>query len=83
VFVDLGFTPEDAAVPATQAMPVTDPRQYIGSKNLTQQEAAAKLGIAPSRVYDLVRGKREKFSPEVLIAREGRLGRKVRLALAA
>ena len=41
------------------------------------------LGIAPSRVYDLVRGKREKFSPEVLIAREGRLGRKVRLALAA
>jgi predicted XRE-type DNA-binding protein len=27
---------------------------------MTQQEAAAKLGIAPSRVYDLVRGKREE-----------------------
>ena len=81
--VDLGFAPEDAAVPATQAMPVTDPRQYIGSKNLTQQEATAKLGIAPSRVYDLVRGKRETFGPEMLIAWEGCLGRKVRLALAA
>ncbi|MFZ2209833.1 MAG: XRE family transcriptional regulator [Porticoccaceae bacterium] len=81
--VDLGFAPEDAAVPAMRARLVTDPRQHIGSKNLTQQETAAKLGIAPSRVYDLVRGKREKFSPEVLIALEGRLGRKVRLALAA
>lgn len=41
------------------------------------------LGIAPSRVYDLVRGKRETFGPEMLIALEVRLGRKVRLALAA
>lgn len=81
--IDLGLAPEDAAVPAMRARLVIDPRQYIESKNMTHQETAAMLGIAPSRVYDLVRGKRETFGPEMLIAREDRLGRKVRLAPAA
>jgi predicted XRE-type DNA-binding protein len=83
VFLDLGFSQEEAAVLAMRARLMTDLRQYIESKKLTQQEAAEKLGIAQSRVSDLVRGKWEKFSLEMLITLEGRLGRKVSLELAA
>ena len=83
VFLDLGFSPEEAAVLVMRARLMTDLRQYIESKKLTQQEAAEKLGIAQSRVSDLVRGKWEKFSLEMLITLEGRLGRKVSLELAA
>ncbi len=83
VFLDLGFSQEEAAVFAMRARLMTDLRQYIESKKLTQQEAAEKLGIAQSRVSDLVRGKWEKFSLEMLITLEGRLGRKVSLELAA
>lgn len=46
-------------------------------------EAAKRLGIAQSRVSDLVRGKWEKFSLEMLITLEARLGRTVRVELAA
>lgn len=83
VFLDLGFSQEEAAVLAMRARLMTDLRQYIESKKMTQQEAAEKLGIAQSRVSDLVRGKWEKFSLEMLITLEGRLGRKVSLELAA
>ncbi|MFT5041713.1 MAG: putative XRE-type DNA-binding protein, partial [Hyphomicrobiaceae bacterium] len=44
---------------------------------------AKRLGIAQSRVSDLVRGKWDKFSLEMLITLEARLGRKVRVELAA
>ena len=50
---------------------------------LTQVEAAKRLGIAQSRVSDLVRGKWEKFSLEMLITLEARRGRTVRVELAA
>jgi len=83
VFLDLGFSPEEAAVLAMRAKLMADLRQYIESKGLTQQQAAEKLGIAQSRVSDLVRGKWEKFSLEMLITLEARLGRKVSVELAA
>ena len=60
-----------------------DLRAYIEKEKLTQAEAAKRLGIAQSRVSDLVRGKWEKFSLEMLITLEARLGRTVRVELAA
>jgi predicted XRE-type DNA-binding protein len=48
-----------------------------------QAEAAGQLGVGQSRVSDLVRGKWEKFSLEMLIALEAIIGRKVRIELAA
>jgi len=39
--------------------------------------------LAKARVSDLVRGKWEKFSPEMLITLEARIGRIVRVELAA
>jgi predicted XRE-type DNA-binding protein len=83
VFVDLGFDPAEAAVLQMRAKLMSDLRLYIEKNELTQVEAAERLGIAQSRVSDLVRGKWDKFSLEMLITLETRLGRTVRVELAA
>jgi len=83
VFVDLGFDPAEAAVLQLRANLMSDLRLYIEKQKLTQSEAAKRLGIAQSRVSDLVRGKWEKFSLEMLITLEARLGRTVRVEFAA
>ena len=83
VFVDLGFDPAEAAVLQMRASLMSDLRLYIEKQKLTQSEAAKRLGIAQSRVSDLVRGKWDKFSLEMLITLEARLGRTVRVEFAA
>jgi predicted XRE-type DNA-binding protein len=83
VFVDLGFDPAEAAVLQMRANLMNDLRLYIEKQKLTQSEAAKRLGIAQSRVSDLVRGKWNKFSLEMLITLEARLGRTIRVEVAA
>ena len=83
VFIDLGFDPAEAAVLQMRATLMGDLRSFIEKNELTQVEAAERLGIAQSRVSDLVRGKWEKFSLEMLITLEARIGRTVRVELAA
>lgn len=83
VFVDLGFEPAEAAVLQMRANLMSDLRKYIEDNDLTQAEASERLGIAQSRISDLVRGKWEKFSLEMLITLETRVGRTVRVHLAA
>jgi predicted XRE-type DNA-binding protein len=83
VFVDLGFDPAEAAVLQMRANLMSDLRLYIERRGLTQAQAAKRLRIAQSRVSDLVRGKWDKFSLEMLITLEARIGRKVRVEFAA
>ena len=83
VFVDLGFDPAEAAVLQMRANLMSDLHLYIEKQKLTQAQAAKRLGIAQSRVSDLVRGKWDKFSLEMLITLEARLGRTVRVEFAA
>lgn len=83
VFVDLGFDPAEAVVLQMRANLMSNLRKYIEDNHLTQAEAAKRLGIAQSQVSDLVRGKWEKFSLETLITLETRVGRTVRVHLAA
>jgi len=45
-------------------------------------QAAERLGIGQSRVSDLVRGKRDKFSLDMLVTLATRAGRRVDLAVA-
>lgn len=82
VFADLDFEPGEAAVLEMRARLMSDLREAIVAAGMTQTEAAALLGIAQSRVSDLMRGKWEKFSLEMLITLEARLGRRVTLDLA-
>ena len=83
VFVDLGFDPAEAAVLQLRANLMSDLRLYIEKHKLTQSQVAKRFGIAQSRVSDLVRGKWDKFSLEMLITLEARLGRTVRVECAA
>jgi predicted XRE-type DNA-binding protein len=83
VFVDLGFDPAEAAVLQMRSNLMSDLRLYIKKHKLTQAEAAKRLGISQSRVSDLVRGKWDKFSLEMLITLEARLGRTIRVEFAA
>ena len=83
VFVDLGFDPAEAAVLQMRANLMSDLRLCIEKQKLTQAQVAKRLGIAQSRVSDLVRGKWDKFSLEMLITLEARLGRTVHVEFAA
>ncbi len=81
VFTDLGFDPAEATILQLRSKLINDLRGFIQTKQLTQAQAVEKLGIAQSRVSDLMRGKHDKFSLEMLITLEARLGREVRLEL--
>jgi predicted XRE-type DNA-binding protein len=81
VFADLGFSPEEATILAMRAELMARIRETIMDKGWTQAEAAAQLGIGQSRVSDLVRGKRDKFSLDMLVTLATRAGRHVELAL--
>ena len=83
VFLDLGFSREEAEVLAMRAELMSRLRTLISDRGWTQQEAAKRLGITQSRVSDLVRGKWDKFSLEMLITLEARIGRTVRVEFAA
>lgn len=77
------FDPAEAAVLQMRSNLMSDLRLYIEKHKLSQSEAAKRLGIAQSRVSDLVRGKWDKFSLEMLITLEARLGRTIRVEFAA
>jgi predicted XRE-type DNA-binding protein len=81
VFADLGFSPEEATILAMRAELMARIRETIMEKGWTQAEAAGQLGIGQSRVSDLVRGKRDKFSLDMLVTLATRAGRHVELAL--
>lgn len=83
VFADLGFDAAEASVLKMRSTLMNDLRLYIEKNELTQVEAAKRLGITQSRVSDLIRGKWEKFNLEMLITLEAKLGRKVNLKLVA
>ena len=83
VFADLGFTPEEAAVLKLRSDLMANVRDSIAKHGWTQSDAAKELHISQSRVSDLIRGKRDKFSLDMLVTLATRAGNKVALAIAA
>jgi predicted XRE-type DNA-binding protein len=82
VFRDLGFSPEEATLMTMRAELMASLREAIHQAGWTQAQAAEHLGIGQSRVSDLVRGKRDKFSLDMLVTLATRAGRHVELAVA-
>lgn len=80
VFADLGFSPEEATLLAMRAELMARVREAIAAQGWTQVEAAQHLGIGQSRVSDLARSKRDKFSLDMLVTLATRAGRRVELA---
>ena len=83
VFIDLGYPPDEAAIFQMRAELMADLRKLIKGKRLTQAKAAEILGVSQSRVSDLIRGKWERFSLEMLITLATRAGMHVTLKKAA
>ncbi len=83
VFVDLGYSPDEAAILQMRADLMAGLRKYIKAKQLTQARAAEILGVSQSRVSDLNTGKWERFSLEMLIILATKAGMRVTLKAAA
>jgi predicted XRE-type DNA-binding protein len=83
VFSDLGFPQAEAAILQMRAKLMTDLQAFIKSSGMTQVQVAERLGITQSRVSDLMRGKWDKFSLEMLITLEARAGRALTLEFTA
>jgi predicted XRE-type DNA-binding protein len=83
VFIDLGYPPDEAAILQMRADLMADLRKFIKAKRLTQARAAEIFGVSQSRVSDLIRGKWERFSLEMLITLATKAGMRVTLKRAA
>ena len=83
IFIDLGYSPDEAAILQMRADLMADLRKLIKAKRLTQAKAAEILGVSQSRVSDLIRGKWERFSLEMLISLATKAGIRVTLKRAA
>jgi len=83
VFIDLGYSPDEAAILQMRADLMADLRKFIKAKGLTQARAADILGVSQFRVSDLIRGKWERFSLEMLITLATKAGMHVTLKKAA
>ncbi len=83
VFIDLGYSPDEAAILQMRADLMADLRKFIKNKKLTQEHAAKILGVSQSRISDLIRGKWDRFSLEMLITLATRAGMKVHIKTAA
>jgi len=83
VFIDLGYSLEEAAILQMRAALMAKLRKFIETRKLTQANAAKILCISQSRVSDLIRGKWERFSLEMLVTLATRAGMQVRLKTAA
>ena len=83
VFVDLGYSSDEAAILQMRADLMANLRKFIKAKKLSQTKAAELFGVSQSRVSDLARGKWEKFSLEMLIVLATKAGMRVTLKTAA
>ena len=83
VFTDLGFSPEEASLLQMRAGLMNELRQVIDARGWTQLAAARELGVSQSRVSDLVRGKWQQFSLDMLVTLAVRAGLRVNVELVA
>ena len=81
VFRDLGFRREEAEHLLVRADLLIQVQKLIASRRLRQRQAAKLLRISQPRVSDLVRGRIDLFSTDMLIDMLARLGSRVRLAV--
>ncbi|QAU24303.1 helix-turn-helix domain-containing protein [Dyella sp. M7H15-1] len=55
--------------------------KQMKAQGLTQTAAAKVLGVSQSRVSDIVRGKAENFSLDMLVTFAARMGKPARIVL--
>lgn len=77
VFKDLGFSDSESAnLEARSALMILLEKE-IRKLNLSQTEIAKRLGVKPPRISELLNGKIDKFSLDLLVVYLDRLGKTV------
>lgn len=81
LFVALGFPSHEAEVLQLRSELMVRLSRWISEQQLTQAEAAEKLGITQARVSDLVRGHWKKFSLDMLLMLAFKAGLRFKLEM--
>ena len=81
VFLDLGFSPEEAENMKIRSSLIISIRKVIETRGLKQSEAAELFGVTQPRISDLVRGKVALFSIDALVNMLGHAGLQVELSV--
>lgn len=74
VFLDLGFSKEEAETLRIRSRLMISIDQHIEREHLTQAKAAKLFGVTQPRISDLKRGKIDVFSVDMLIKMLARAG---------
>jgi len=74
-------TAEDAAAMRARANLMLELQEHLRKRKLTQTEAARLLKVAQPRVSDLMRGRIDLFSTDMLIDMLGRMGARVTVSV--
>jgi predicted XRE-type DNA-binding protein len=77
VFRDLGFSTEDAENLRIRSELMARLAKLIEERGLTQADAAKVFGVTQPRVSDLVRGKIDRFSIDMLVVMLAKAGIRV------
>ena len=80
VFRDLGYGAEEAEHLRIRSVLMATLTRLIEERELTQTEAARVFGVTQPRVSDLVRGKIDLFSIDMLVDMLARAGMKIQLS---
>lgn len=81
VFADVGFDSAEAQLLAMRADLMVSLEKAIRARELKQDAVGAMLGVSQGRVSDLVRGKVNKFSLDMLVTFAAKLGVPAKLVL--
>lgn len=81
VFDALADTPAEAANMTARTDLLLAIRERVRAWGLTQEEAAARLGLTRPRLNDLMRGKLDKFSLDALVNIAAAAGFKLHIEL--
>jgi predicted XRE-type DNA-binding protein len=81
VFRDLGFGTAESENLRLRSELMIELSKLIKARGLTQAKAAALFGVTQPRISDLVRGRIERFSVDMLVAMLGSAGARVELVV--
>ena len=82
VFKELGFSEEDSANLEARSRLMILLEHEIKKMGLSQAQAAKLLGVKPPRISEIMSGRIDKFSVDLLITYLSRLGKAVQFKLA-
>src|SRR5574337_1208139 len=83
VFLDLGFSPHEAAVMLLRCKLAEALRQWMAREGITQAQAAKRLGVVQPRISEIARNKVDKLSLDYLVGLCAKAGVSVAVGLAA